>query len=293
MVAVAGSMRREGVDTGHCDNAIACLVYMGRRKMEEREYQRLKKEVDLFMSGCIERFYRDVPSARYQMESDEVDERFYEYHTIQTILRIRLKRMIDALVINRLIKDHKMKAAKRWAEYTEDEMLHGRMFGKDLENMTGITMEEIYSREPLFSTKLLNGYFYYTLEHEGPMAALASAYFLETFSRNTQPEWLDNLEKLFGKDKLKGARAHVNHDIDVDHIDFVWNVLKETVEDRRDADRLMAHLQNLYGLFSAYFVELHQKTGVSKGGWTAVPVVAVHHSLAAGEGGGFGAVTGN
>jgi len=239
----------------------------------EVNYKQLKHEIDDLINTCTEKFYEEVPGASYQMTSKEIDKEFYECHTIQTILRIRLKRMIDALTVNWLIKNHQMREAKKWAEYLEDEMLHGNMFGKDLENMTGISMDDIYAHEPFLSTKLLNGYFYYTLEHEGPMAALASAYFLENFSRKTQPDWLDNLEEIFGKDNLKGARAHVSYDIEVDHVDFVWNVLKSTVHNPDDAHKLVEHIRVLFSLFAAYFIELHQKTGLIKDSTSVASVV--------------------
>lgn len=220
----------------------------------------LRQETDAILEGMIERFYEIAPLGRYQKESKEISLQYFVRHTIETILRIRHKRMIDSLVIHHFTK-HEPRLAKAWAHYTEDEMLHGHMFANDLERLVGITLNDIYAQyEPLFSTKLLNGYFYYTLEHEGPMAAITSAYFLEFTTRKTQPIWLDNLEQVFGKEKLMGARGHVNHDIRDQHNDFVWDVLSSLITTEVDRQRFFQHLQHLFGLFVAYFQDVYQQT---------------------------------
>lgn len=227
--------------------------------MSTVNYDVLRKDVDDMLNNMINKFYKEVPNGTYQRDSENIDINYYKRHSIETILRIRHKRMIDALVIHYFTK-HNPRAAKMWAEYIEDEMLHGYMFGKDLERQFGMTMDEIYKTEPLFATKLLNGYFYFTLEHEGPMAAIASAYFLEYTTRHTQPVWLNNLEKRFGKDNVRGARAHVEHDIKDNHNEFVWKVLMMIVKEDQDIVKLKKHLNHIYGLFVAYFSELNQKT---------------------------------
>lgn len=219
----------------------------------------LRRKFDDKLDQMIECFYKTVPGAKYQKESKEIDTDYYKRHCIETILRIRHKRMIDALVIHYFTKTNP-RAAKMWAEYIEDEMLHGHMFANDLEKQFGLSMDNVLKFEPLLSTKLLNGYFYFTLEHEGPMAAIASAYFLEYTTRKTQPDWLDNLERVFGTENIRGARGHVNHDIKADHSEFVWNVLMETINTENDIKILEKHFENIYGLFAAYFTDVYQET---------------------------------
>ena len=239
----------------------------------------LRKIFDQKLDDMIVQFYQTVPGADYQKNAENIDPDYYKRHCIETILRIRHKRMVDALVIHHFTKTN-TRAAKMWAEYTEDEMLHGQMFGRDLERQFGLTMDDIYKHEPLLSTKLLNGYFYFTLEHEGPMASIASAYFLEYTTRKTQPDWLDNLEKVFGSDNVKGARGHVNHDIKDNHSEFVWKVLMETVETDEDIKKLEKHFENIYGLFCSYFVDVYQETIGKKKGLEsqAIPVANVNFS---------------
>jgi len=220
----------------------------------------LREKVDKTLNQMIERFYKVAPLGKYQKDSSEINLEYFTRHTIETVLRIRHKRMIDALAIHYFTK-HNPRLAKLWANYTEDEMLHGQMFARDLKQLAGLTLDEVYEKyEPLFATKLLNGYFHFTLEHEGPMAAITSAYFLEYTTRHTQPVWLDNLEKVFGKEKLRGARSHVNHDIQDNHNDFVWNILATLIKNEKDEERFFEHLNNIFGLFVAYFQDVYQKT---------------------------------
>src|SRR3990167_5225198 len=116
------------------------------------------------VDAMIEQFYQEAPLGNYQKDSSQIDQAYFVRHSIETILRIRHKRMIDALVIHYFTK-HNPRLAKAWAHYIEDEMLHGHMFARDLQKLAGLTLEDIYQKhEPLFSTQLLNGYFYFTLE---------------------------------------------------------------------------------------------------------------------------------
>lgn len=227
--------------------------------ISQDEKNKLREKVDTLFDQYIEEIYQKIPYAKHQMESNSIDMEYYKRHSIETPIRIKLKRTIDALVIHYFTKTNP-KAAKDWANYTDDEMLHGHMFGKDIEKLWGITFDEVMNTEPLLATKLLNGYFYYHLEYEGPMAAIASAYFLEYATAKTQPVWLDNLERVLDKKNVAGARAHVTLDLEEDHDGFVWDVLMETVKTQKDVDTLMKHFKAIYGLFSAYLFEVYAIT---------------------------------
>lgn len=219
----------------------------------------LRVEIDAVLDQYIERVYKDIPYASHQKDAKDIDLEYYKRHSIETPIRIKLKRTIDALVIHHFTKTNP-KAAKDWAHYTDDEMLHGQMFAKDIERQWGLSFAEVMAHRPLLSTQLLNGYFYFHLEYEGPMAAIASAYFLEYVTSKTQPIWLDNLEKQLGKEATIGARAHVTQDLDEDHNGFVWNTLMQTVHTEDDAQRLKEHIKNIFSLFGAYLHELYEVT---------------------------------
>lgn len=221
----------------------------------------LRQRVDALLDDGIERFYTDIPYGKELKEgSARMSVDYFKRHTIEIILRLRMKRTIDALTIHYFTK-HDPKIAKKWAEYTADEMLHDAWFGGDL-NRLGVTNETIYSTEPYFTTKLLQGYFYYGLEHEGyPLASLCSSYLIEYMSLKTQPLWLSNFrEHLGGADSVKGSLQHVEHDVDDDHLDFVWEVIERFVVEKGLEDKVFAHFRNLIKLFYAFYTELYSDT---------------------------------
>ncbi|MBB5957155.1 hypothetical protein FHS29_003748 [Saccharothrix tamanrassetensis] len=225
----------------------------------KEKHAEFKKEVDALLHDMVERFYREVEGADHLFRAKEINLGYYKRHVVEIILRLRMKRWIDALTIHYFTK-HNPVLAKKWCAYTEDEMLHDSMFAKDLERV-GVGKEEIYSTEPLFTTKLLQGYFYYGLEHEGrPLASLASSYFIENVSLMTQPKWIANVEERLGAGTAKGQQAHVDHDLEDDHGDFVWNVLMTFVETEDDKRRIVEHITNVYKLFCAFYTELYQRT---------------------------------
>ena len=225
---------------------------------EDTDYTKeVRTRVNHHLDQLITKFYSEVPYAAHQLKDKNTNLEYYKRHVIEIILRLRMKRTIDALTIHYFTKTNPQ-LAKVWAKYTEDEMLHDTLFAKDLEKI-GVQKEEIYKTEPMFTTKLLQGYFYYGLEHEGwPLASLCSSYFIEYTTQKTQPKWLDNLETTLGKDKIKGQRAHVNHDLEDDHTDFVWDVITKLVKFPEDEQKVFSHLSNVYRLFEAYFNELYQ-----------------------------------
>ncbi|MGW5271488.1 hypothetical protein ACWEQP_02655 [Streptomyces sp. NPDC004044] len=218
-------------------------------------YTKVNNKLDAFIGD----FYREVPYAQHFLNGSEIDMPYYKRHTIETILRIRRKRTIDAHAI-RYFTLHDPATAKKWAAYTDDEMLHDQLFLADLKKV-GVEADEAYATEPFLATKLLNGYFLYCLEFEGsPLASIASSYFLEYTTRLTQPDWLDNLEKTLGEEIVEGARTHVNYDIEEDHTGDVWNVLMTLVQTLEDEERLSRHFDHLFKLFTMYFVEAYEAT---------------------------------
>lgn len=223
----------------------------------------LRTRVDAILDTFIKDFYETVPYAQHQKNAAELNLDYYRRHNIETILRLRRKRTVDALAIKYFTKVDPVQA-KAWAHYTDDEMLHDRLFAADLAKV-GVTKDQIYSTEPLLSTKLLTGYLQYGMEFEdSPLALITSVYFVEYVTTRTQPEWLENLGKVLGEENVKGARAHVNTDLDDDHDDFVWRVLATLVTSEADERKVIEHLDHIYWLWKLYFVELHQLTVLGK-----------------------------
>lgn len=219
----------------------------------------LRKRVDSYLDASIADFYEKIPFARHQLEDPQTNLAYYKRHNIETILRLRRKRTVDALAVRYFTKADPV-TAKAWSHYMDDEMLHDRLFAADLAKV-GVSKDEIYSTDPFLSTKLLTGYLQYGIEYDGtPLALITSVYFVEYVTTRTQPAWLDNLEKTLGADHIKGQRAHVGTDLDDEHDEFVWKVLETLVHSPEDEEKVMRHLADIARLWQMYFVELVQAT---------------------------------
>lgn len=217
-----------------------------------------RTQVDALLDSMIETISKTVPAVRYLASSKQVDLELFKRHTVETILRIRLARIADSKALFLFTKSDPV-AAHKWAKYTEEEMLHDKLFLKDLKNI-GMEEEQVYGTEPLVATQLLQGYLYYTLEHEGPRGLITKSYFVEYTTRKTQAAWNENVKRSLGDKAVRGAEAHLSYDVDEDHSTDVWNVLMTTVKSKQDEQRVLHHLQVYFGLFTAYFNELASKT---------------------------------
>ena len=223
------------------------------------DFQSLRTAVEAKMHGMIRTMYETFPVGRYFRDAPEISRDIFLRHTVQTILRIRLARVADAKALVLLTKTNP-RAAQLWARYADEEMLHDRLFLRDIEQM-GATEQSVYGTKPFLATQLLQGFIYYTLEHEGPLGLLAKAYFLEFVSYHTQSEWNKNLERALGESAIEGAKAHIDVDADEDHIGDVWNVVAMEIHNEADVARLHRYIDTYYLLFTAYLQELASSDG--------------------------------
>lgn len=230
-------------------------------------------------------FYQKMEGAKGMLDTEKFDFDMYKRHTVETILRINLRRPVDPQIASYwATRDPQL--CKEWALYGAEEGRHDRMFAGDMLK-AGMTEEEIYSTRPTFATELLTGYFYYTMATEGPLAAMIYGFYLEYIATKTQPEWLAVIEEHVGPKKTKGARAHIAFDIDDQHTEMVWNMTMRAVQTPEDEERMIEHLIKFNSLFLAYFVEVYTSTVLKKSGapvdasalTEAAPVAAVTTNL--------------
>lgn len=232
-------------------------------------------------------FYQKMSGAQAMLDTSAFDMNMYKRHNVETILRISLKRTVDPLIANYwATRDPQL--SKEWGLYGAEEGRHDRMFAGDLHKV-GMTDEEIYATKPTFATELLNGYFYYTMATEGPLAAMISGFYLEYIASKTQPDWLDVMEQHVGAENTKGARAHLALDIDDDHTDMVWNMIMRVIKTEEDEELFVHHLTKINALFVSYFVEIYTAIVLGKADDTsqsalaqAAPAAAVTTNLQAG-----------
>jgi hypothetical protein len=213
-----------------------------------------RNKIDALLDGMISSVSGSAAAIDHLATARQVDVEMFKRHTIETILRIRLARIADAKAIYLLARSNPH-AAQKWARYAEEEMLHDKLFLKDLTSL-GVAEESVYGTEPLLATRLLQGYLYYTLEHEGPRGLVSKAYFVEYTTLKTQGSWNQNVRKSLGERAVRGADAHLAIDQKDEHSSDVWNVLMEVTRTPEDEERVLRHMHVYCGLFTAYFHEL-------------------------------------
>jgi len=217
-----------------------------------------RERINAMLAQFEEDFYKKVGNADKMLSTQHFNMELYKRHNVETILRISLKRAIDPLIANYwATRDPQL--CKEWGLYGAEEGRHDRMFARDLHDV-GMTDEEIYAVKPTFATELLNGYFYYTLATDGPLAGMVSGFYLEFVAGKTQPDWLDQMEQHLGKGKTKGARAHLAQDLEDSHVDMAWNMIMRVIHTREDEEKFVEHLIKINALFVSYFVEVYQAT---------------------------------
>lgn len=212
------------------------------------------------LDALIDAGYEVSPAARYLASSSSIDRALFARHTIETILRIRLARIADSKVTQHFASTNPF-AAQKWCKYTAEEMLQDRLFLTDLRNL-GVSEETVYGTDSLLATKLLQGYLYYTMEHEGPRGVVSKAYFIEYAGRKTLAVWNGNARQVLGEPAIQGAEAHLDRARAEDHSAEIWNVLMSVVKTPDDEARVHYHLEVYFGLFVAYFNELATTTKV-------------------------------
>ncbi|MCY0934535.1 hypothetical protein [Streptomyces sp. H34-S4] len=241
-----------------------------------------RKRVDELLLKFERDFYERSAGADGMLDKEKFDLELYKRHNVETMIRIGLKRAVDPLIANYwATRDPQL--CKEWGLYGAEEGRHDRMFAGDLHKV-GMTDEEIYAIRPTFATELLNGYFYYTMATEGPLAAMISGFYLEYIAGKTQPDWLDIMEQHVGAANTKGARAHLALDDDDDHVDMVWNLIMRVIDDEADEERFVGHLIKINSLFVSYFVEVYAATVLGAGAdpsllTQAAPAAAVQTNL--------------
>ena len=213
-----------------------------------------RQEVEAMIDQFETDFYSSIPGAADMLDPSKFNMAFYKRHTTETVLRIALKRAVDPLIANYWsTRDDDL--CREWGLYGAEEGLHTKLFSKDLEKL-GMTREEVSDTPPTFATELLNGYFYYTMQVEDPLASMVSGFYLETVADRTQPRWLDSIEQHLDHGMTKGQRAHLAIDETDEHAEMVWNMINRRINSQEDRDRFKQHLVKINALFTAYFVEM-------------------------------------
>ena len=239
----------------------------------------LRKQYDQLLVELVTSSMTQNEALKNAMDPSSFTRELFIRSTIETVSRIELMRKVNPLASVRSASIDPI-LCKQWGIYAADEGLHGRMFAKDLHTL-GVSDEEIYGTPLLFSTELLAGYLYHTLEEEGPLGVITSAYYVESVSAMTQPAWLQGMEKLVGRDATRGAHAHLGIDDKEDHVGLAWNMCMRLVQTEEDEARFKQHILKLHSLFVAYAIEVRNLVAGRPTATVDVAPSAIATSLAA------------
>lgn len=223
----------------------------------EQEGLKRKAEIDRYLDQKMVEWKRTVPFASHFTEK-EIDRAYYRRTLIEHVWRIRLSRVSQSKAIYK-IAQLCPKAAQDYAEYQAHEMLHDKLFMRDCE-AAGISLDEIYATEPYLSTRLFEGFFYYTLEHEHPMAPVVSNYLVEYTQAKLQPAIVRSLRDALGKTMVKGQEAHLHIDTNEDHSMEMWKILSQLIFSEEDFRMVFKYIDDIQEILALFFREIYQDT---------------------------------
>jgi hypothetical protein len=226
----------------------------------ELEGQKKKAELDRYLDRKMEEWKQTVPFASH-LKDKQINMPYYRRTLIEHVWRIRLSRVSQSKAIYK-IAQISPRAAAEYAHYQADEMLHDKLYFRDCE-AAGITLDEIYGTEPYLSTRLFQGFFYYALEHEHPMAPVVSNYLVEYTQAKLQPEFVSSLQETLGRDMVKGQEAHLSVDTNEDHSMEMWKILSQLILSEEDFRMVFKYIDDIQEILAMFFREVYEDTVVN------------------------------
>jgi hypothetical protein len=218
----------------------------------------VKREIDRFLDGKIEEWNATVPFAQH-LEGSTVNMPYYRQTLIEHAWRIRLMRTVQAYALHKITRIN-AEAAKLYAAYQDEEMVHDVLFLKDARKL-GLTDEEVFATEPNFHTRLLAGYLYFVAEHEKVLGVICYSYLVEYTSQKITPKQIKAMSESLGKDLIVGQAAHLNTDLVEDHTQEMWNILRHFVQSEQDIVDIKRYMAEIQELLTGFFVDLYEQFG--------------------------------
>lgn len=228
---------------------------------------RRKAELDQYLDQKMAEWKRTVPFASH-LTDKSINMAYYRRTLIEHVWRIRLSRVSQSKAIYK-IAQISPKAAQDYAMYQAEEMIHDRLYISDCE-AAGISLDEIYSTEPYLSTRLFEGFFYFALEHESPLAPVVSNYLVEYTQAKLQPAIVKSLQDSLGKDKVKGQAAHLQVDTTDDHSLEMWKILSQLIFSEDDFRKVFKYIDDVQEILAMFFREIYNDA-VAKAGPAQTP----------------------
>ncbi len=217
----------------------------------------VRKRLDSYLDMKMAEWKESVPYADH-LESKDINSAWYRRHTIEHVWRIRLSRVAHCKALHAITKISP-EAAQLYAEYQSEEMVHDTFYSQDCKSIN-VTEEEILATEPFLATRLLQGFFYFLTEHESPLGVVASSYLVEYTTSKLTPKQVEAMKESVGSDKIKGQLAHINTDIEDDHVGEMWRIMRYLILSEEDVVKVERYFDDIQNILAMYFRELYEAT---------------------------------
>ena len=218
----------------------------------------IKQELEGIAHAQMEKMFSDVPFARDFHLGQKTDLLYFRRHLIETVVRMRLDMQTDAYALYKM-RPLDNELSKKFAQYLSEESGHDDMFLVDIQKF-GISRAEAISTKPLLSTENLIGYFYYHINHEGPMLTVLWSWLVEWYSDNFNGNITRKAAYEFGAEKLKGSMAHLTIDDQKDHHAFMLSTIAHLISTEDDLQKAKVLIARLVSFLGYYFQELYDTT---------------------------------
>ncbi|WP_426172715.1 hypothetical protein [Massilia sp. TWR1-2-2] len=211
-------------------------------------------ETTLHEQAC--RNVREVPRIAAISDAGQAfDLDYYLRHRIETVHRIRMTAGTDALALAAMVAEH-FDAARRWADYTAEEMKHDRFFLADLARH-GWDAQRVLAVPPLRGTVALIDYLRRQIASVGSIAAVAYSIYVEWHSARFSRPAVERAEQALGAEFVKGAKAHLAVDVKEDHCQEMVDIAYLLAGHDAGLRVLRALVVDIAGLLRESFIELH------------------------------------
>jgi hypothetical protein len=222
--------------------------------------QELRNRFDSILNNEAAIFLETTPYAKHLTDlTEDLDERYYLRHRIETVHRIRLSAKTDALALAKLIESD-YGAARAWGRYTIEELNHDVLYLADLKKH-GYDEPLVLGTAPFSSTLALIAYLETEIARIGALPAIAYSLFVEWNSERYSAAAVDHAEMKFSSGQVAGSRRHVGIDEKLDHMSEMFTLCYRVINNSQTStEDLFSITRNISSHFRNYFSELYDTT---------------------------------
>jgi len=216
----------------------------------------LAHKLDELMAIENKRYLDEVPRASHLTDTKPLDESYYLRHRIETIKRIRMTALTDALSLAAMVEED-YEAARIWGRYVCEELDHDRLFYDDLARH-GVSRAEVDAVAPFPATVLLGAYLRRRIGEDGSLPAVAYSLFVEWNSERFSRAAVEKAATAFGLSYVEGSRSHLDIDDTEDHYEMMLDIVERLCRRPGAEKALLNDISEISKLFRRYFTELQE-----------------------------------